>query len=33
MTEHEFGQFLTIGLIVAAVAIFVGSRLYIAFKK
>lgn len=33
MTEEQIGQFIMIGLIVSAVAIFVGSRLWIAFKK
>jgi hypothetical protein len=33
VTEAEIGQFITIGLIVVAVGIFVGSRLWIAFKK
>jgi hypothetical protein len=33
VTEAEIGGFITIGLIVIAVGIFVGSRLWIAFKK
>ncbi len=33
MSEHEIGQIITIGLIVASVAIFVGIRLYIVFRK
>ncbi len=33
MSEHEIGQFITIGLIIAAVAIFIGTRLFIVFRK
>ena len=33
MSEHEIGQFITIGLIVAAVGIFVGTRLILVFRK
>jgi len=33
VTEEEIGQFITIGLIIAAVAIFVGTRLWIVFRK
>ena len=33
MSEHEIGQYVTIGLIIAAVAIFVGTRLFIVFRK
>jgi hypothetical protein len=33
VTEAEIGKFIIIGLIVVAVGIFVGSRLWIAFKK
>ena len=31
--EYEFGQYITIALIVAAVGIFIGIRLWILFKK
>jgi hypothetical protein len=33
MSEHEIEQFITIGLIFAAIAIFVGTRLFIVFRK
>jgi len=33
MSEHEIGQIITIGLIIAAVAIFIGTRIYIVFRK
>jgi len=33
MSEHEIGQFITIGLITAAIAIFIGTRLFILFRK
>jgi hypothetical protein len=33
VTEEEIGQFITIGLIIAAVTIFVGTRLWIVFRK
>jgi hypothetical protein len=33
VTEEEIGKFITIGLIIAAVAIFVGTRLWIVFRK
>ena len=33
MTEHEIGQFITIGLIIAAVGIFVGTRIFMVFRK
>ena len=33
MSEHELGQLIIIGLIVTAVVIFVGSRLFIVFRK
>ena len=31
--EHEIGQYITIALIVGGVAIFLGARLWILFKK
>jgi hypothetical protein len=31
--DNIFGQYITIGLIVAAVGIFIGVRLWIIFKK
>jgi hypothetical protein len=31
--EHEFGQYIIIALIVTAVGIFLGARLWILFKK
>lgn len=33
MTDEEIGQFITIGLIIAAVTVFVGTRLWIVFRK
>jgi hypothetical protein len=33
MSEHEIGLFITIGLIIAAVVIFIGIRLFIVFRK
>ncbi len=33
MSEHEIGQFITVGLIIASVAILVGTRLFILFRK
>jgi len=33
LTEEEIGQIITIGLIIAAVGIFVGVRLWIVFRK
>ncbi len=33
MSEHEIGQFITIGFIIAAVAIIIGTRLFILFRK
>ena len=33
MSEHEIGQFIIIGLIIAAVAIFAGTRIFIVFRK
>lgn len=33
MTEHEIGQFITIGLIITAVGIFVGTRIFMVFRK
>ena len=33
MTEHEVGQIIMIGSIIAAVGIFVGTRLYLVFRK
>jgi hypothetical protein len=33
MSEHEIGQFITIVLIISAVAIFIGTRLFIVFRK
>jgi len=33
VTEEEIGKFITIGLIIAAVAIFAGTRLWIVFRK
>jgi hypothetical protein len=33
VTEEELGQFITIGLIIVAVTVFVGTRLWIVFRK
>jgi len=33
LTEEEIGKIITIGLIIAAVGIFVGVRLWIVFRK
>jgi hypothetical protein len=33
LTEEEFGRIITIGLIIAAVGIFVGVRIFIVFRK
>lgn len=33
MTDHEMGQFITIVLIIVAVAIFVGTRIFMVFRK
>ena len=33
MSEHEIGLFITIGLIIASVVIFIGIRLFIVFRK
>ena len=33
MSEHEIVQFITIVLIISAVAIFIGTRLFIVFRK
>jgi len=33
MSEHEIGQFITTVLIISAVAIIIGTRLFIVFRK
>ncbi len=33
MSEHEIGQLITIVLIISAVAIIIGTRLFIVFRK
>jgi hypothetical protein len=33
VTDEEIGQFITIGLIIAAVTVFVGTRSWIVFRK
>lgn len=33
MTDQEIGQLITIGLIVSAVAIFVGTRIWAALRN
>jgi hypothetical protein len=33
VTDEEIGQFITIGLIIATVTVFVGTRSWIVFRK